>query len=86
MGCELNILRITETIKMKLQVKSHPKIWTLFIDLKSAFDSVNHQILFRKMRELDISESLICTIEWLYNQTAIRANDKDLYIGTGVIQ
>ena len=46
MGCELNILRITETIRNKLLKDKNNKLWTLFIDLKSAFDTVNHEILF----------------------------------------
>ena len=66
MGCELNILRITETIREKLKDSQNKKLWTLFIDLKSAFDTVNHEILFNKMRELNISEPLVNTIEWLY--------------------
>ena len=38
----------------------------MFVDLKSAFDTVNHKLLFQKMRKLDIEEDLIRTIEWLY--------------------
>jgi len=49
MGCEVNILRITETIKERYKRKEHRGLWTLFIDLKSAFDTVNHDILFSKM-------------------------------------
>ena len=46
MGCELNILRITETLRHKMLNNKNNKLWTLFIDLKSAFDTVNHDILF----------------------------------------
>ena len=66
MGCELNILRITETLRSKLKNKETKNLWTLFVDLKSAFDTVNHEILFKKMRDLNISEPLVNTIEWLY--------------------
>ena len=56
MGCELNILRITEAIRNKIAQGKQNKLWTLFIDLKSAFDTVNHDILFQKMKKLEISE------------------------------
>ena len=56
MGCELNILRIAETIRNKIAKSNQTKLWTLFIDLKSAFDTVNHDILFQKMKDLEISE------------------------------
>ena len=86
MGCELNILRITETLRSKLKNSAQKNLWTLFIDLKSAFDTVSHEILFKKMRDLNISIPLVDTIEWLYKQTAFRVNDKDIQIGAGVIQ
>jgi len=54
MGCEINILRLTEFIKETLRKDDHKGTWILFIDLKSAFDTVNHQILFEKMQQLNI--------------------------------
>ena len=65
MGCEVNIMRITTQIKAMKRDKKK-KTWSLYIDLKSAFDKVNHEILFKRMRELKIDEELINTIEWLY--------------------
>ena len=62
MGCEVNILRITEYIKEQYRVKRHKGVWTLFIDLKSTFDTVNHEILFQKMKKLGIRSEIINTI------------------------
>ena len=42
LGCELNILRLTEEIKARLKTRKKRKLWSLFIDLKSAFDTVDH--------------------------------------------
>ena len=66
MGCEINLLRITEYIKEKYELQQEKGMWILFIDLKSAFDTVNHTLLFEKMRKHSIKEDLVKTIEWLY--------------------
>ena len=42
------------------------KAWTLFIDLKSAFDNVNHEQMFEKMHDMGIDENLCNTIKWIY--------------------
>ena len=54
--------------------------------MKSAFDSVDHEILFEKMRKLGITNELINSIRWMYKQTKFWVNDKEVDIGTGVIQ
>ena len=46
MRCELNILRIVETIRRKLAVRKQRKLWSMYVDLKSAFDTVDHNLLF----------------------------------------
>ena len=66
MGCEVNLLRITEYIKEKYKRKEEKKMWTLFVDLKSAFDTVDHEILFSKMQSLEIRSELIESIRWIY--------------------
>ena len=81
MGCEINLLRITEYIKDKYEKHEEKQLWTLFIDLKSAFDTVNHKLLFEKLRKLEIKEELIQTIEWLYRQTKIKTKYDEIKIG-----
>jgi retron-type reverse transcriptase len=56
------------------------------LDLKSAFDTVDHRILFEKMKQLNIDGKLINSIEWLYRQTRFTVNGKEVPIGSGVIQ
>ena len=83
-GYEVNIMRITNQIKTYKKDNSK-KTWSLFIDLKSAFDSVNHNILFDRMRKMKINEELINTIEWLYQQTEFAVGNERIKIGAGVI-
>ena len=45
MGTEVNILRIIAEIQKARKIRTKDMIWTLFIDLKSAFDNVSHRIL-----------------------------------------
>ena len=73
-------------IKANIEKRKNRKLWTLFIDLKSAFDTVDHEILMTKLRKIGISLRLRESIGWLYDQTKIVANNKEHNIGAGVIQ
>ena len=68
-GTEPNLLRILEEIKVNMDKPVRNKndfAWTLFIDLKSAFDKVNHEMMFARLEEIGIDGDLINTINWLY--------------------
>ena len=71
-GTEVNILRIVGEIQHNMKIKNKGTTWTLFIDLKSAFDKVDHRIMIRKLKIIGIEYTLINTIEWLYEQTKIK--------------
>lgn len=53
----------------------------MFIDFKSAFDSISHDILFKKLKQLDIPEETINLIKFIYSKTRIFEQK----IGKGVI-
>ena len=42
--------------------------WLLFIDFKGAFNSVNHDILFEKLRKKGLSEGTINMIRFFYKK------------------
>jgi hypothetical protein len=69
LGCEVNILRIIENLRSRQQSINSRNTWIFFLDLKSAFDTVNHGILFDKMRSLGIDGDLVNSIDWFYRQT-----------------
>ena len=76
-----------ENLRAMKKTKKKRKLWSFFLDLKSAFDSVDHNIVFKKMEEkMGINEELIATVKWLYRQTAIKIGKHDIPIGKGVIQ
>lgn len=52
-----------------------------FIDFKSAFDSISHNILFQKLEKLGISKEIINSIKILYQNTSVN----NLTFGRGVI-
>ena len=58
----------------------------MYIDLKSAFDTVDHAILAKKMEKLGLDMSLIKTIQWFYRQTVFKVDEEEIPIGVGVIQ
>ena len=57
----------------------------MYVDLKSAFDTVDHNLLFQKMDQLGISRDFTNTIKWMYKQTKCWVNEEEVPIGTGVI-
>ena len=65
LGCEVNILRLVETLRYMRDNKDNKKqkLWSLYIDEKSAFDTVNHVILFEKMEKLGMEHRLVNTIK-----------------------
>ena len=82
-------MKLIESINMKIEKRKEykrGKAWSLYIDLKSAFDSVDHTILFKRMKYIDVPKRLINTISWLYCQTKFRVGQDNVDINRGVIQ
>ena len=86
-GCEVNILRLAETIRQqKQQLKPGQNLWTLFIDFKSAFDNTSQINIFQKLKNLDLDRRLGNSIKWLYGQTEMFNGQDISLINKGVIQ
>ena len=80
----MNILKLMETLKVRRRIKGG-KAWVLFIDLKSAFDKVDHGVMFGEMQRLGISQQMIETIRWVYDETRFEVGGEYVEIGNGVI-
>ena len=70
-------------LTLKAMVKKHVtgggnKLYTCFVDLKKAYDSVPHRDLFKCLRKLGLGGKLLDFIENLYDKTkcAVKINGK----------
>ena len=77
-------MRFIEDIKGEIQNQGG-NTTAVFIDFKSAFDKVNHKLLWKKMNKIGISTDLINSIKWLYKETKFAVGDEEIPIGCGVI-
>jgi RNA-directed DNA polymerase len=69
------------------RLKNKPSIFSLFIDLKSAFDKVNHEILISKLGDLGFDKKLIQTIKLIYSNTKASVGEQSPFdIELGVLQ
>jgi hypothetical protein len=60
-------------IKTALQIrKQHGKnTWAVFVDLVKAFDTADHQLLFKILKKYGIPDTLITVIEKMYNDSVV---------------
>ena len=56
----------------------------LFTDFKGAFNSVSHDILFKKLSNKGMSEGTINLIKYLYRTVAFLENDQLWILGRGL--
>ena len=62
----MNLLKLLEKSSDLIKDQgAKAEIYILFIDLKAAFDSVDHPILFEKMQLHNISEEVINTVKFI---------------------
>ena len=61
-----------------MKSKKGNKVFACFIDLKKAYDSVNHEALFYILKELDINGQYLSLIQDIYSKTkcAVKVNGK----------
>ena len=86
LGCEVNLARLRQRVHDVLE--EDDQSYLLFIDLKNAYDSVNHKKLFEKMRKLNAPEKLINTISKIYSFAKMKINifQKPMNVNRGVLQ
>ncbi|XP_073971981.1 uncharacterized protein [Rhodnius prolixus] len=89
-GCIDNIFTLHSLIENKLNKKGQ-YLYSVFIDLKQAFDSINHSLLWQKLTYLNFSPKLIRTLRDLYLKTSCSVltsigKSNEVHLTTGVLQ
>jgi len=75
MGCESHVFALNSILQSNLQKKGG-KVYALFIDLTKAFDSINHEKLWKRLSEIGVSSKFVNFIKVLYSnlKTKVRTN------------
>ena len=87
-GTELNLLRLRQRVNDIKKVNNYFPKYLLFIDLKNAYDKVDHRRLFNKLSELGISKEIIGTIKLIYSRAKLKIsnNNETINVNNGVLQ
>jgi len=88
-GCSDHVFVLNAAIQSNLAKKR--KLYALFVDMSQAFDTVNHKLLWGKLKAKGLSTNMIDVIKAIYSkaQAKIRTNydiSEPFPIKTGVLQ
>jgi hypothetical protein len=88
LGCEVNLLRLRQRCNDVKEVNKGFIKAIIFIDLKNAYDTVAHNILFNKLEKMNIRPRLIRVLKALYSSARISVdiNDSSINVNRGVLQ
>ncbi|XP_015124615.1 uncharacterized protein LOC107046505, partial [Diachasma alloeum] len=70
-GCQDNIYTLFSAIHLQLRLTKR-SVYGLFVDYQKAFDSVSHDILWRKLHELGVSAKMLRIIKSLYDRASMK--------------
>ena len=88
LGCEVNLLRMRQRCNDVKEINKGYGKAIIFIDLKNAYDTVAHEILFKKLENMKIRPRLIRILKALYSSARISLDikDKSINVNRGVLQ
>ena len=85
MGIQVNLTRAIYNIKETMKIKRNT--YGLFIDFANAYNTVPHELLFKKLREKKcMNEDEIDYLEALYSRYRIRIGNRTIKFNKGVAQ
>lgn len=71
MSAKDNIYVLNYVVHREMQ-REGGEVWALFVDIKSAFDSVDRGVLWRALEERGVSEELLERLKEVHENTANR--------------
>ena len=88
LGCDINLIRLRTRAADAIEVKNNEEKYILFVDLKQAYDSVNHKLLIEKMKKLNFPLEVINTVKKIYSSTRMRMNTihDPILVNRGLLQ
>ena len=55
--------------------KDKGKLYCHFVDFKGVFDSIDHNILWKKLQEIGLSSRLIKIVSYIYSKANVKISD-----------
>ena len=87
LGCDFNIMRLRQRVYDLKFLRTKEEKYVLFIDLKAAYDSVNHRKLFSKMEKKGYSDENINAVRVIYSSARIlNTLQSHINVNRGVLQ
>ena len=88
LGCDVNIMRLRQRVHDVKELGSKDEKYIFFIDLKAAYDSVDHNRLFNKMQMKRYCPSIVNAVRKIYSSAKMRLNtlQKQINVNRGVLQ
>ena len=74
LGCDVNIARLRVKAIEAANLDPNSPIFVLFVDLKQAYDSVDHELLFKVLKDAGVDNPIVNTIMKIYSNAFI-SND-----------
>ena len=89
-GCSDQIFSLAGLFQIHLRTKRR-RVFTIFVDFKRCFDSIDHYLLWSKLDKLGVSAKFIQTVRNLYDQSSFtvrttEGNSSEIPVTEGVLQ
>ncbi len=89
-GCVDNVFVLQSLIQIQLRLETR-FVYTGFMDFTRAFDTIEHNLLWSKLRNFGLSAQLIDVLQQLYNKASMQVKmdgelSKEFFLTRGLLQ
>ncbi|MFO0359348.1 MAG: RNA-directed DNA polymerase, partial [Flavobacteriales bacterium] len=87
-SCTLNLMKLRHKSNELKKTAKKDNHYVFFLDLKAAYDSVGHNLLFQKMENKGFDQEIINTVKKIYSAAKIRIDRlcNPINVNVGVLQ